>query len=151
MAAVLGFVFGALGILSTLVLFFVGVAATGASRSADSTVPGLDALGGAIGGVVITVGVLALVWTVLMIWGSVWALSGRSRVLLLVGGSISIATTGISVLGGLALFGDSTRSNGPGGVLLSLAFFLGALAIVLLLAMRPAGQFYAAHRARRGR
>jgi hypothetical protein len=149
-SAVLGFVFGALGVLVTLALFFVGVAATGASKSADSSIPGLSAISGAIGGVVIVIGVLALAWTVLMIWGSVWALGGRSRVLLIVGGSISIATTGFVVLGSLSSMNDGTGNNGPGGVLVSLLFFLGALAIVILLSMRPAAQFFAAHRARRG-
>jgi hypothetical protein len=33
----------------------------------------------------------------------------------------------------------------------SLLFFLGALAIVVLLALKPAADFFAAHRARRGR
>jgi hypothetical protein len=150
-SAVLGFIFGALGVLATLVLFFIGVAATGASRGADSTIPGLGAISGAIGGVVIVIGILALAWTVLMIWGSVWALRGRSRVLLIVGGSISIATTGIGLLGSLGSMNDASSNNGPGGVLLSLLFFVVALAIVILLSMRSAGQFFAAHRARRGR
>jgi hypothetical protein len=148
--AVLGFVFGALGVLVTLLLIVAGVAATRLSNRADTVIPGFGNVGGAIGGVVIAVGVLALVWTVLMIWGSVWALNGRSRVLLLVGGSISIATTGFGVLGSIGSMNDGTGNNGPGGVLISLLFFLGALAIVILLSMRPAAQFYAAHRARRG-
>jgi hypothetical protein len=149
--AVLGFVFGALGVLVTLLLIIGGVAATRLSDRADTVIPGFGNIGGALVGVVIAVGVLALAWTVLMIWGSVWAISGRSRVLLLVGGSISIATTGFSVLGSIGSMSDGTGNNGPGGVLISLLFFLGALAIVILLSMRPAGQFYAAHRARRGR
>ncbi len=149
--AVLGFIYGALGVLVTLLLFLGGVAATSAGNSADSSIPGLGRLAGALGGVVIAIGVLALAWTVVMIWGSVRALSGRSRVLLIVGGSISIATTGIGLLGSLGSMNDTTNNNGPGGVLLSLLFFLGALAIVILLSMRPAGQFFAAHRARRGR
>jgi hypothetical protein len=86
-----------------------------------------------------------------MIWGSIWALNGRCRVLLIVGGSISIATTGFSFLGSIGSMNDGTGNNGPGGVLVSLLFFLGALAIVILLSMRASGQFYAAHRARRGR
>ena len=149
--AVLGFVFGALGVLVTLLLVVGGIAATRLSNRADTSIPGFGTIGGAIGGVVIAVGVLALAWTVLMIWGSVWALTGRSRVLLLVGGSISIAATGLSVLVSLSSMNDGTGNNGPGGVLVSLLFFLGALAIVILLSMRPAAHFYAAHRARRGR
>jgi hypothetical protein len=148
---VLGIIFGAFGILVTLGLFFLGVVATGASKNADSSIPELGSLTGAIGGVVITVGVLALAWTVLMIWGSVWALRGRSRVLLIVGGSISIATTGFAVLGSLGSMNDAGTRSGPVGVLISLVFFLCAVAIVVMLSMRPAGQFFAAHRARRGR
>ena len=149
--AVLGFIFGACGVLATIVLFFVGVAATGSIKGVDSAIPGMGQFAGAVGGVFIAFGVLALAWTVLMIWGSVWALKGRSRVLLIVGGSISIATTGIGLLGSLSSMNDGTGNSGPGGVLLVLAFFIGALAIVILLSMRPAGQFFAAHRARRGR
>ena len=55
---------------------------------------------------------LALVWTVVMIWGSIWALTGRSRVLLLVGGSIALAFTLIGFLGNLTDGGNS----GAGGV-----------------------------------
>jgi hypothetical protein len=149
--AVLGFIYGALGVLVSLLFVIGGVAATNAGNSADSSIPGIGRLAGAVGGLVIGIGVLALIWTVLMIWGSVSALRGRSRVLLIVGGSISIATTGIGLLGSLGSMNDPTTNNGPLAVLLSLAFFLGALAIVILLSMRPAGQFYAAHRARRGR
>jgi hypothetical protein len=81
-----------------------------------------------------------------MIWGSVWALSGRSRVLLLVGGSIGLAFTLLGFLGSL---GDDTQ--GGGSVVLNLLFLLGALAIVVLLSLKPAADFFAAHRARRGR
>ena len=55
-------------------------------------------------------GLLALAWTIVMIWGSVRALSGRSRVLLIVGGSIAIFTTGISFFGSLG--NDSTTAGG---------------------------------------
>jgi hypothetical protein len=89
---------------------------------------------------------LALAWTVVMIWGSVWALSGRSRVMLLVGGSIAIAFTLLGFLGSL---GDS--SSGGGSVVFNLLFLLAAVAIVVLLCLKPAADFFAAHRARRGR
>ncbi len=94
-------------------------------------------------------GVLALAWTVLVIWGSVRALTGRSRVLLLVGGAIAAAATGAFAL--LVLTGLSTGEVGGGEVVFALLLFLAALAIVVLLCLRPAAQFYAAHRARRGR
>ena len=52
---------------------------------------------------------VCLAWTVLMIWGSVWALTGRSRVLLLVGGSIASLVTFIGVLASLC---DRHRTGG---------------------------------------
>jgi hypothetical protein len=82
-----------------------------------------------------------------MIWGSVWALTGRSRVVLLVGGSIALAFTLFGLIGNLA----DAETAGVGGVITSLLFFLAALAIVVLLSMKPAAAFFAAHRARRGR
>ena len=151
LSAVLGIVYGALGVLVGAVLVIVGVAATSAGNGADSSIPGLGRLAGAVGGIVLAVGVLALVWAALMIWGAAWALTGRSRVLLIVGGSISIAATGIALLGSLGSLSDTSTNNGPLGLLLSLLFFVGALAIVLLVSLRPAAHFYAAHRARRGR
>ena len=150
LSAVLGIVYGALGVLVGAVLVIVGVAATSAGNGADSSIPGLGRLAGAVGGIVLAVGVLALVWAALMIWGAAWALTGRSRVLLIVGGSISIAATGIALLGSLGYRSDTSTNNGPLGLLLSLLFFVGALAIVLLVSLRPAAHFYAAHRARRG-
>jgi hypothetical protein len=67
--------------------------------------------------------------------------------MLLVGGSIALAFTLFGFLGNLA---DSSNV-GAGGVFWSLLFLLGALAIVVLLSLRSAGSFFAAHRARRGR
>jgi hypothetical protein len=144
-AAVLGFIFGAIGVLLSLGSIIVGALASGAADSADEEIPGFGALAGAVGGVLIVVGLLALVWTVVMIWGSVWALSGRSRVMLLVGGSIGLAFTLIGFLGSV---GDNNTSGG--GIVVNLLFLLGAVAIVVLLSMPPAAQFFAAHRARRG-
>lgn len=145
-AAVFGFVFGALGVLATLALIVVGAIAGGASSSADEAIPGLGEFTGAIGGVLIVLGLLALAWTVVLIWGSIRALSGRSRVLLLVGGSIALFFTAIGFLGSL---GDNETS--AGGVIFQLLLFAMALAIVVLLARKPSAAFYAAHRARRGR
>jgi hypothetical protein len=146
-AAVLGFLFGALGVIFSLVAIFAGAVVGGASSSADEEVPGLGAFGGAIGGAIIVVGILMLIWTVVMIWGSVWALTGRSRVMLLVGGSIALAFTALSFFGNIG----NIDEVGGGSVVVSLLFFIAALAIVVLLSMKPAAQFYAAHRARRGR
>ena len=145
-AAVLGFVYGAFGVLVSLVLIVGAAAFSGGGAGIDEEIPGLGAAAGVVSGVLIVVGVLLLAWTVLMIWGSVWALTGRSRVLLLVGGSISLAFTLFGLLGNLA---DSANA-GAGGVFWSLLFVLGALAIVVLLSLRSAASFFAAHRARRG-
>jgi len=142
---VLGFIYGAFGIFVTLAAFVVGAVAAGGSL--DNRLPGLSTLGGALGGVLITLGLLALVWTVLMIWGAIWALTGRSRVLLLVGGSIALAMTALGFVSSLG----NTDTNGAGSIVWSLLFLLAALAIVVLLSLRPSSQFYAAHRARRGR
>ncbi len=145
-AAVFGFIFGALGVLATILLVFAGAIFGGVSGAADAEVPGLGSVFGAFTGVLIIIGILALAWTVVMVWGSIQAISGRSRVLLIVGASISIFTTGLSFFGSL---GDENST--AGSVILSLIFFLMALAIVILLAMKPAADYFAAHRARRGR
>ncbi|MGY1667366.1 hypothetical protein [Geodermatophilus sp. SYSU D00696] len=146
-AVVLGFVFGAIGVLFSLLLIFAGALASGAGDELDNEIPGFGSVAGAVGGVILVFGLLALVWTVLMIWGSVWALTGRSRVMLLVGGSIALAVTLLGLIGNLA----DAQNAGAGGIITSLLFFLGSLAIVVLLSMKPAAAFFAAHRARRGR
>src|SRR3954464_11254066 len=144
--AVLGFVFGAVGALISLIAIIVGAVASGSATAAEREIPELGSFAGAIGGALIVVGVLALAWTALMIWGSVWALTGRSRVMLLVAGSVAVFFTGLSFIGSL-----SDNSSSAGGIVLSLLFFLAAVAIVVLLSLRPAAQFFAAHRAQRGR
>jgi hypothetical protein len=145
-AAVLGFILGAFGVLATLVLFIGGAFISGGGAAAEDEIPGLGAVGGAIGGALIVIGVLALAWTVVTIWGSVWALKGRSRVMLLVGGSIALAFTLIGFFGSI---GDNNSTGG--GIFFSLLLVLASLAIVVLLCLRPAAQFFAAHRAgRRG-
>ncbi|TQN41788.1 hypothetical protein FHU33_1169 [Blastococcus colisei] len=142
-AAVLGFVFGALGVIFTLLTFVAGTATAsifGDLAEDDDVTTGLFAI-------FALVGVLMAVWTIVVIWGSVWALTGRSRVLLLVGGSIALAFT---LLGFLASLADADTS-GAGGIIWSLLLLAGALAIVVLLARRPSADFFAAHRVRRGR
>jgi hypothetical protein len=154
-AAVLGFVFGAFGVLMSLGLLLGGavfgtvfddlVASDPAFQDVDTG--GVDT--GQITGVLVVLGVLALVWTVLVIWGAVRALTGRSRVLLLVGGAIAVAVTALFLVG--VLSGVSAGGAGGGEVVFSLLLFLAALAIVVLLCLRPAALYFAAHRARRGR
>lgn len=144
-AAVLGFIFAALGVLVTLGFVFVGALAGGAaSGDLEEAIPGFSSVAGAIGGVLLVIGLLALAWTVIMIWGSVRALSGRSRVMLLVGGSIAIFVTGLGFFGGL---GDENTT--AGGVVLSLIVFAAAVAVVVLLCLRSSAAFFAAHRERR--
>jgi hypothetical protein len=156
-AAILGFVFGTFGILATLGVFLGGAAVVGMAGALDAGDDPLAGLGGdaatGVGLAIVAVGLVFLAWTVLMIWGSVWALTGRSRVLLLVGGSVAAVVTFIGVV--TAAF-DTTTDYGTAseyafGIVLSLVFFLAALAIVVPLCLRPATQFFAAHRARRGR
>ncbi len=146
-AAVLGIVFGALGVIVSIGMLAAGAVFSGASGDVESAIPGFGGMAGAFGGAFIVIGLLALIWTVVMFWGSAWALTGRSRVLLLVGGSVALAFTAISFFGSLA----DAQNSGAGGILFGLLFFLAALAIVVLLAMKPAAAFFAAHRARRGR
>jgi hypothetical protein len=145
-AAVLGFIFGAFGVLVSLASIVGGAVASGAAGDADEEIPGLGALAGAVGGVLIVFGVVALAWTVVMIWGSAWALSGRSRVMLLVGGSIALALTLIGFLGSL-----TDEATGGGGIVFNLLLVLAALAIVVLLCLKPSAAFFAAKRAQRGR
>jgi hypothetical protein len=143
-AAVLGFVLGAFGVLISLFSIIVGAIAAGAGNSADEEIPGLGAVAGAVGGVLIVVGLLALAWTVVTILGSIWALRGRSRVMLLVAGSIAVAFTLIGFFGSI---GDNNSSGG--GVFFSLLLLLASLAIVVLLCLKPAADYFAAHRASR--
>jgi hypothetical protein len=142
-ASVFGFIWGALGAIVTVVLMAGGAFFSGASGSADDTLPGLGAFAGAAAGVFIFLGILALAWTVVMFWGSAWALTGRSRVMLLVGASISIATTGFGFFG--SLDGNSTA----GGIILTLVLFVVSILMVVLLARRDAAAFYAYKRSLR--
>ena len=155
-AAVIGFVFAAFGILATLAVFVGGAALVGlAGAFEDSEDPFAGELAGdaaaGIGIGIVVVGLICLAWTVLMVWGSIWALTGRSRVLLLVGGSIAVLVTLIGALGSLADSGAGTTSENTVGMVTSLLFLAAAVAIVVLLSVRSATQFFAAHRARRGR
>ncbi len=141
-AAVLGFIFGALGLIFTLLTFVAG----SATASIFGDLSGDDDVTNGLVAIFIVLAVLIGLWTTATIWGSVWALTGRSRVLLLVTGSIALAFT---LLGFVASLADS-GSSGAGGIIWSLLLLAGALAIVVLLSRRPAADFFAAHRARRG-
>jgi hypothetical protein len=115
-------------------------------------------LGGGLGteeldsvrGFFIVLALLALAWTVLMIWGSALAVRGRTRVPLLVGSSITVAVTGLMFLFALIGAASGTGQAGEaGGVVLFLLTFGAAVAMLVLLCLRPAAQYFAAHRQRR--
>ncbi len=154
-AAVLGFVFSALGGLMGLGLLLGGALVATVMEDLVASDPALSDVDPSELGEVTDVaqwaaigfGLLALLWTALMVWGSVRALTGRSRVLLLVGGAIAVAVTALLLL--VVLLELSTGEVGGAEVLFFLLFFLAALAIVVLLSLRAAAQYYAAHRARR--
>jgi hypothetical protein len=139
-AAVLGLVLGALGLLTTVVILVGGTSFVqlGAEFSSELS---SDEQAAATAGIIL-LGVLTAIYTVLMIWGSVLALTGRSRVLLLVGGSLSIAFTALLFLGSLTE-GDAV------GILLALSLLAATIAVVVLLSVRRSADFYAAHRYRR--
>jgi hypothetical protein len=142
-AAVLGFLFGALGVIAAAATF-IGGALLG---SFFTSISDGSSAGGVLTGLLVFVGVLVLAWAVVMIWGSVWAITGRSRVMLLVGGSIALAFTLFGLLGNLS----DTGNNTAGSVIASILFFAAALAIVVLLSVKRAGDFFGYHRALRVR
>ncbi|WP_346619719.1 hypothetical protein [Blastococcus montanus] len=141
-AAVLGFLFAAFGLLAVL-----GVVVGGAAflQLAESD-PAFADLGAeaetAVGFGLVVAGLLFLGYTALMIWGSVWALTGRSRVPLIVGGSLTIGFAGLIFIGALA-------EGEPASMLVLLLVLAAAIAMVVLLTLRSSAQFYAAHRFRR--
>jgi len=139
MASVLGFIWGALGVIVTIAFVFIGAA----GGSFLNSLVGDTGVGRAFAGAFIFVGILALAWTVVMFWGSVWALSGRSRVMLIVGGSIAIATTAVS------FFGSLDGSSNAGGIILMLVLFVLSILMVVLLSRRDAAAFYAYKRSLR--
>jgi hypothetical protein len=142
-AAVLGFVFGALGVTFALLTLVAGSALS----EIFGTGTGTDNIADEVFVFLAVVAVLIVGWTVVTIWGAVWALTGRSRVLLIVGGSIAIAVTLFAFLAGL---GDA-GSSGAGGIVWSALLLVAAVAMVVLLSVKPSADFFAAHRAARGR
>lgn len=146
-AAVLGFILGAGGVVVSLVTLIGAFAVLGASGSGEfSAIPGLSDIAGAAGGILVFVALLAIAWTVLIILGGVRALTGRSRVPLIVAGSMSIAFGLLVLIGGL---GDDTGDS-AGGIVFGLVTLAAAVAIVVLLSVTPATAFFQAKRAQRG-
>jgi hypothetical protein len=154
-AAVLGLVHGALGLLVTVSLLAGGAVIDDLVAAVAESDPSVNAQVAAsdirdVRAVLIACAVLALAWTVVMVWGSVLALRGRSRVLLLVGASIAVATSGLVFLVGLiGVAAGPDQPGQTGGVLFLLVLFLATLAMLILLCLRSARQFFAAHRQRR--
>ena len=151
-AAVLGLVYAALGLLVTVGLFAGGAVIDDLIDAIEESDPSVDTGQAAstiddIRAVLVVIGVLALAWTVLMAWGAVLALRGRTRVPLIVGSSIAVAATGPVFLAGLA--GQSSAEGDLGGVLVLFLLLAGSIAMLVLLCLRSAGQFFAAHRHRR--
>ena len=138
-ASVLGFIWGALGVIVTFAFMFIGAA----GGSFLSSLVGDTSVGRAFTGALIFLGILALAWTVVMFWGSAWALSGRSRVMLIVGGSISIATTGF------AFFSSLDGNSNAGGIIVALVLFVLSILMVVLLSRKDAAAFYAYKRSLR--
>ncbi len=138
-AAVLGFILGAFAVIGAIFAFVGSSALIGLND-------GGTGVAGAVGGGIIVLALLILAVAVIMIWGSVLAVTGRSRVLLIVGASI------LTALGLIGFFGSV---GNPGtdaiGVVLQLVFLLMSILIVVLLSLGPAAQYFSAQRARRGR
>jgi len=137
-AAVLGFIVGGLATLFAIILFVGGSAFSGVND-------GGSGLAGALAGVIIIFAVVVLVVAVIMIWGSVLAISGRSRVLLIVGASLLTAFGLISLLGSMQNAGTDT-----GGIISQVIGLAISIVIIVLLSLSPASQYFAAERARRG-
>jgi hypothetical protein len=98
-----------------------------------------------VAGVALAVGLVAVAWTALMVWGAVWALTGRNRVLLIVGSAVSVLLTGLLVTANLA-------AGATDGIVFALLLFAASVATVVLVCVPPASRFFAACRSlRRGR
>ena len=153
-AVVLGLLFGSTGALVTLLFVLGGALADDvfdAVQDADPTLEGtLDpSQVGVFQGVFIAVGLVALAWAVVMVWGSFVALRGRSRVLLLVGAWITVAATGFVLVAGGITAVTQPEGGGAAGVLFLLVVFLAAVAMPVLLLLRPSTAYFTAHRQQR--
>jgi hypothetical protein len=153
-ASVLGMLYGALGLLVALLFVAFGALVDDFIDAVEDSDPALeDTLGpGSVDSAqagLIALGLVALAWAVVMVWGSVLALRGRSRVLLLVGTCIAVAVTGLVLLfGGIAAATDP-ESGGAGAIVLFLLVFLGTVATLVFLVVRPSSTYFAVHRQRR--
>lgn len=101
---------------------------------------------GAVSGIIIFLALVFVVIAVIMIWGSVLAVTGRSRVLLIVGASILTAFGLFGFLGSLDNAGTDT-----GGVIFQLVGLVMSILIIVLLSIGSASQYFASKRALGGR
>lgn len=136
-AAVLGFILGALATVAAIFLFSGGALLTGADD-------GWIGLGSELAGVLIVLGLIVAAIAVLMIWGSVLALTGRSRVVLIVGASLVAALGVLSLLGSLGY-----ATTDASGILSQLIALMVSILIVVLLSLAPSAQYFATQQARR--
>jgi hypothetical protein len=143
-AAVLGFLVGAFGVLGTLLLVVFGPPLFEMAALDDNTDD--QAAARLAAGFTLFFGLLMLAWTVGLIWGALRALRGGGRVPLLVAASVSLASTLLA-----ALEVVTSPLIDPGALLFMLVFLLASLAIVVLLCLPASTQFFAIHRAHRGR
>jgi hypothetical protein len=124
-AAILAFLLGGLMAIG-------GIVAIGASRSADSA-GGILGVSG-LGGVVVAVGLVFLLLAALMIWGGIWAVMGKSYLLLLITACVFGVLSLISLI--------QTLSNGGNPAAGILGMVICAV-IVVLLASQPSRNWFA--------
>lgn len=128
-AAIIAFLLGAL-------LAIGGAVIIGASKTADSDGNFLGLNG--LAGIVVAVGVILILVAALLIWGGVWAVNGKSYLLLLISAS---------VIGALALIGlIENLSNGydpTGGIVGAIAC---AVVVALLASSQSRSWFASKHR-----
>ena len=134
----LGFIVGGLAALGAVFVFAGG----GLLVSADDAGTGL---GNALAGILVVMGLLIVTIAVIMIWGAVLALTGRSRVLLIVGASL---LTAFGTIGLVSSLGNSNTTSG--GIIFQLTSLVITILIIVLLSLSPATEYFAARRTRRG-
>jgi hypothetical protein len=103
-AAVLGVILGALA-TAAAIFAFVGISAVVGQDD------GGTGLAGALSGIFLVFALIALTVAVLLIWGSVLAITGRSRVLLIVGAALLTALGLISFFGSIGNDATDTRGD----------------------------------------
>ncbi len=109
-----------------------GIIIMGASSSGGAMGFALAATG--VGGLLVALGLVVLLLAVLLIWGGIWAVTGRSYLLLLITASIFGALSLLVLIGGLSDNGNPVAS---------IVGLLACAAIVVLLAGQPSRSWFA--------